>query len=140
MRSGRKGELADDVDAKPWAAAAAIFCVERSLDPLRRDRRMALRIGADADFLDAGLAQPAFLDDRQRVREWPQRSTSPPITSKRRTSASPARCASNPQSVCASGSVRAAICTTGSRPARRSRPTAAVNEFVDRELSARRVM
>ena len=30
---------------------------------------MAFRIGADPNLLDAGLAQAAFLDHRQRIRE-----------------------------------------------------------------------
>ena len=41
--------------------------VECGFQPAGRNAAMALRIGADADLLDAGFAQAAFLDHRQRV-------------------------------------------------------------------------
>ncbi len=62
-----KRELADDVHAQILRGAGCDLLVERGFQPRGRNARMAFRIGADADLLDAGLAQLAFLDHRQRI-------------------------------------------------------------------------
>jgi len=46
--------------------------VERGFQPTRRYARMAFGVYADADLGDAGFAQPAALDDRERVDERPR--------------------------------------------------------------------
>ena len=127
---GRKRELADDMDAQALRRRGGDLLVERGFEPPGGNARMAFRIGADADLFDAGFAQAAFLDHRQRVgkgsRGRRRRRRSP---ASRRTSASPRRPASRfvsgrrPR-----GCRRAAIWTTGSRPALRSN-AAAVDQF-----------
>ena len=70
---GRKRELAHDMDAQAVRRGGGDLLVERDCEPAGRNAVMALRIGADPDLLDAGLAQAAFLDHRQRVGERARR-------------------------------------------------------------------
>ena len=70
---GGKRELADDVHAQALRGGAGDLLIKRSLKACGRDARMALGVGADADLFDAGVAQAAFLDHRQRVGEGPGR-------------------------------------------------------------------
>ena len=120
MRSGENENWLTMCTRKPLRGGGGDLFVERRFQPAGRDARMAFRIGADADLLDAGLAQAALLDHRQRVGKRPggidiaADHQQPPHVGFA-AQAGEASSASRRQRVMR----RAAIWTTGSRPALR---------------------
>ena len=99
---------------------------------------MAFRIGADADLLDAGLAQAAFLDHRQRIGKRPGGID---VAADHQQPAHVGLAAQAGEQILQVASAarmrRAAIWTTGSRPALRS-SAAAGDQFVAASSSAPR--
>ena len=69
MRSGENENWLTMWTRRPSASAVAIFSSSAASRRAGRNARMAFRIGADADLLDAGFAQAALLDHRQRIGE-----------------------------------------------------------------------